>query len=66
MKIDEQFSINAPIDAVWTFVRNPQTVGPCIPGCEGVKPISDKHYRSTVGVVLGPIRARFNVLVEIT
>jgi carbon monoxide dehydrogenase subunit G len=27
MKIDERFSINAPIDAVWAFVRNPQTVG---------------------------------------
>ncbi len=66
MKVDERFLIEAPIDAVWAFVRNPQTVAPCIPGCEAVDPISDKQYRSTIGVALGPIKARFNILVEIT
>jgi len=66
MKIDERFLIEAPIDAVWAFVRNPQTVAPCIPGCEAVEPLSDKLYRSTIGVALGPIKARFNVVVEIT
>jgi carbon monoxide dehydrogenase subunit G len=66
MKIDERFLIEAPIDAVGAFIRNPQTVAPCIPGCEAVEPISDKLYRSTIGVALGPIRARFNVVVEIT
>jgi uncharacterized protein len=66
MRIDERFLIEAPIDAVWAFVRNPQTVAPCFPGCEAVDPISDKQYRSTIGVALGPIKARFNVVVEIT
>jgi uncharacterized protein len=66
MRIDERFLIEAPIDAVWAFVRNPQTVAPCIPGCEAVDLISDKQYRSTIGVALGPIKARFNVVVEIT
>src|SRR5215472_7182343 len=66
MKVDVQFLIEAPIDAVWAFVRNPQTVAPCIPGCEAVDPISDKQYRSTSAVALGPIKARFNVVVAIT
>lgn len=63
MKIDERFLIEAPIDAVWAFVRNPQTVAPCIPGCEAVEPLSDKLYRST-SVAL--VKARFNVVLEIT
>ncbi len=66
MKIEEQFTIDAPIDDVWTFVRDPATVAPCVPGCESVEPLSEKSYRSTVAVALGPIRARFNVIVEIT
>jgi carbon monoxide dehydrogenase subunit G len=65
MQIDERFLIEAPIDPVWAFVRNPQTAAPCIPGCEAVEPLSDKLYRST-SVALGPIKARFNVVVEIT
>jgi uncharacterized protein len=65
MKIDERFLTEAPIDAVWAFVRNPQTVAPCIPGCEAVEPLSDKLYRST-SVALGPIRRDFNVVAEIT
>jgi len=66
MKIDERSLIGAPIDAVWPFVRNPQTVAPCIPGCEAVEQLSDKLFRGTIGVALGPIKACFNVVVEIT
>jgi carbon monoxide dehydrogenase subunit G len=66
MRIEERFLIDAPIDAVWAFVRNPQTVAPCVPSCEAVEPLSDTRYRSTTAVALGPIKARFNVVVEIT
>jgi carbon monoxide dehydrogenase subunit G len=66
MKIDERILIEAPIDAVWAFVRNPHTVAPCIPGCKAVDPILDKQYRSTIGVALGPIKAHFKLVVEIT
>ena len=66
MKIEERFLIHAPIDQVWSFVRDPRTVAPCVPGCETVEPLSDTAYRSTVAVSLGPIKARFNVVVQIT
>ena len=52
MKIEEQFTIDAPIDDVWTFVRDPATVAPCVPGCESVEPLSEKSYRSTGAVAL--------------
>ena len=66
MKIDERLTIAAPIDKVWAFIRNPDTAAPCVPGCESVETLSDKSYRSTIAVALGPIKARFNVVVEIT
>ena len=47
MKIEERFLIEAPIDAVWALFRDPQTVAPCVPGCEAVEPFSDELYRST-------------------
>jgi uncharacterized protein len=66
MKIEEQVLIRAPIQNVWRFVRNPETVAPCVPGCESVEQLTDKSYRCAVAVALGPIKARFNVVVEIT
>lgn len=66
MKINERFSIAAPIDKVWAFIRDPQTVAPCVPGCECVETLSKTSYRSTIGIALGPIKARFNVIVQIT
>jgi carbon monoxide dehydrogenase subunit G len=65
MKIDERFTIPAPIDRVWAFIRNPDQVAPCIPGCTGVEMISPTSYRSTIAVTLGPISARFNLVVQI-
>jgi carbon monoxide dehydrogenase subunit G len=66
MKIEERFVIAAPIESVWAFIRDPDRVAPCIPGCESVETISPSRYRSTIAVVLGPIKARFNVIVELT
>jgi uncharacterized protein len=66
MKLDERFAISAPIEKVWSFIRDPHTVAPCIPGCESVESLSATSYRSTVAVALGPIKARFNFIVQIT
>jgi carbon monoxide dehydrogenase subunit G len=66
MKIEERLVIQAPIERVWAFVREPQTCAPCVPGCEGVEALSDTAYRVTVGIALGPIKARFNAVVTIT
>jgi carbon monoxide dehydrogenase subunit G len=66
MKIDERIVIQAPIEKVWAFVRDPQTCAPCVPGCEAVETLSEKSYRVTVAVALGPIKAKFNAIVSIT
>ncbi len=60
MNVEEQFSIPAPIERVWDFVRDPDRVG--IPGCEQVEAISDTSYSGTIAVSLGPIKVRFVVL----
>jgi carbon monoxide dehydrogenase subunit G len=66
MMIEERFVIAAPIETVWAFIRDPDRVAPCIPGCEKVEAVSPSSYRSTIAVALGPIKARFNVTVELT
>ena len=66
MKIEERFTIPASIDRVWAFIRDPDRVAPCIPGCKRVEVISATSYRSSIAVALGPIKALFVIVVEIT
>ena len=66
MKIEETFSVNAPIDRAWRFIMNPGQVAPCIPGCGDVEILGENKYRANVKLAVGPIKTNFNVTVEIT
>ena len=59
--IEEKFTIKSPIRKSWDFLLNPETVGPCIPGCEKVLATSDKEYESVIVAKVGPIAVRFKV-----
>ncbi len=61
MLIEEKFTIKSPIRKSWDFLLNPETVGPCIPGCEKVLATSDKEYESVIVAKVGPIAVRFKV-----
>jgi carbon monoxide dehydrogenase subunit G len=68
MLIEDRFVIKRPVSAVWDFVMNPSELASCIPGCDKIEAIDDKHYRSLINVKVGPISVRFdieNTLVEI-
>ena len=66
MKIEETFSVNAPVDRVWAFMMDPDLMAPCIPGCSDVEVLGANTYRANVKVAVGPIKTSFNVSVELT
>ncbi|MCW5770125.1 MAG: carbon monoxide dehydrogenase subunit G [Rhodospirillaceae bacterium] len=66
MKIEESFAVPAPIEKVWAVITDPQLVGPCIPGCQGVEVTGPTSYKSSIRIGIGPINATFVVVVEIT
>ena len=66
MLIEGQFNISAPRAQVWEKVRDPAVMSECIPGCESIELIDETSYRSVVAIKVGPSRARFNLVVEIT
>ncbi|MCP4692628.1 MAG: hypothetical protein GY859_31600, partial [Desulfobacterales bacterium] len=61
MLIDEKFTIRSPLKEAWDFLLNPETVGPCIPGCETFEAVNDKEYKSVIAAKVGPIKVRFNI-----
>ena len=66
MKIEQTFEVSASPDATWALIRDPEIMVSCIPGCEEIERVSDDSYKAMVSVSVGPIKARFNLVVEIT
>lgn len=65
MKIEGDFEVAHPRTEVWNKIRDPQVMGSCIPGCDSVEQVDERSYRVTVSVKVGPIKAHFNLSVEV-
>ena len=65
MRVEDRFVVAAPCAQVWTAIRDPNVVAPCIPGCQSVEVVSPTLYKAKIRVEVGPIKANFNVDVEI-
>jgi carbon monoxide dehydrogenase subunit G len=54
MKLENNFTIDAPIDKAWEALNDPETVAPCFPGATLTHYEGDS-FTGTVKVKLGPI-----------
>lgn len=57
--------IEAPIDAVWNALNDPDILRRAIPGCESLEKISDTSMVAKVVLKIGPIKAKFEGAVEL-
>ncbi len=51
--------IEAPREAVWAALNDPEILKQCIPGCESVEKISDTEMTAKVTLKIGPVKASF-------
>ena len=58
MVIEGKFTLQAPIQQVWSFLLSPETLMACIPGAEKMDAIDDRTYESVVKQKVGPIEVR--------
>jgi hypothetical protein len=65
MRVEDRFVVAAPRDQVWLAIKDPTVVASCVPGCQGVEVVNPTLYRIKMRVQLGPIKAEFNLEVEI-
>ncbi len=66
MKIEGVFTIAASRPVVWRHITDPEIMGRCIPGCKSIAVTGEDSYQANIEVKLGPIKAKFNVEVEVT
>lgn len=65
MQFTQQFSINAPAEAVWAFLCDVPQMAPCIPGASNVRETGPGSYDADVTAKIGPVTARFSCRVTI-
>jgi carbon monoxide dehydrogenase subunit G len=60
MKLEQSFTVDAPVQTVWETLIDVQRVAPCLPGAEVTEAQDDGSYKGTFTVKLGPTTAAYN------
>jgi carbon monoxide dehydrogenase subunit G len=65
-KIQERFTVQAPVERVWEYMIDPTRVVVCIPGAELLESESENTFQGAVKVKVGPIATSFKGHVKFT
>ena len=66
MLIESEFEVPAAPQPLLLQLLDPGFTAACLPGCEEMERIDDSRYRVVVLIAMAGIKARFNLVVEIT
>src|SRR5215471_15126488 len=56
--------IKAPQEKVWQFVLDPNKVAECAPGFKSMEILADDHFKPTIAVGIGAVKATFTLDVQ--
>jgi uncharacterized protein len=65
MHFEGEQVVRAPRPAVWTYLLDANKVAECAPGFKGMEVLGPDHYRPTVGVGIGAVKATFTLDVHL-
>ncbi|MGB3634246.1 MAG: SRPBCC family protein [Rubrobacteraceae bacterium] len=64
MKLENEFTVNTPIDRVWEAMQDLEEVTPCLPGAQLTEQKGDE-YKGTMTIKMGPVTQTYNGTVSI-
>lgn len=59
MKLQQEFTLNRPREAVWAFFQDIPAVAECLPGAEYLGPKDDGTHGGKMSMKVGPFQAAF-------
>jgi uncharacterized protein len=65
MDLQGTYNFDQPADLVWSRLIDPQVVGSCLPGCDGLEPIGNDTYRVKLTMTLSAISGSYEGTVAI-
>lgn len=59
MELAGEYTFNAPRQAVWDAIMDPEVLAKILPGCERLEKVSETEYTGVLNVRIGPVQGRF-------
>ena len=66
VNLEKRFTIDAPVDASWSILRDINSLAECMPGAAITEQTGDNQYKGTVSVKVGPVNSMFGGTIDIT
>jgi uncharacterized protein len=66
MNLAGHFILPAPPETVWRALNDPAVLEACLPGCQSLAMLDERHFESTVQIRVGPVAATFKSNVELS
>jgi carbon monoxide dehydrogenase subunit G len=66
LKIEERFSVRAPVERVWRFLLDPERIAPCLPGAELLEVENERTFHGQMKVKVGPVTVAYQGTIELT
>ena len=66
MQINGEYTVPADVETVWQALNDPQVLKLCIKGCEKIEKITDTEFAAKVTSKIGPVKAKFDVEIELS
>jgi carbon monoxide dehydrogenase subunit G len=59
VKIENEFTVPAPLDHLWAYLLDVERVAPCMPGAELTETVDEQTWKGKVNMKLGPVSLAF-------
>jgi carbon monoxide dehydrogenase subunit G len=66
MKLEGTYTFDAPREAVWDALLDPEVLARILPGCEKLDQLGDNQYAGTLKIRVGPVQGKFQGKVVLT
>ena len=65
MTIDEAFDVDAPLERVWTVLKDVPRVATCIPNASITGVVDEHTYRAAVSMKVGPVAVSYKATIVV-
>ncbi len=59
IRIEKTYQVDAPVEQVWAFLTNPESVVSCIPGASVDEVVDERSFKGRVAMKVGPVEAKY-------
>jgi carbon monoxide dehydrogenase subunit G len=65
VKIQGTHTLDAPVEKVWAFLMDPQSIAKVLPGCETLQEVEPDKYQATMKLGIAAVKGTYNGSVQL-